>query len=107
MTEPTRSSHEQEAGIPLSAGHSTRIPMIALGMSLGLFLTITFVLCVGFDLIFPGLAMYQTWLKLLPGFTWLSFPSFLLGLVESFAYGWYIALIFAPLFNYFAGRTMR
>jgi len=47
--------------------------------------------------------MYQTWLRLLPGFTWLTWPSFLLGLIESFAYGWYIALIFGPLFNLFAG----
>lgn len=107
MTEATRSLRTKEAGIPLSAGHLPRIPVIALGMSLGLFLAISFVLCVGFDLIFPGLVMYHAWLKLLPGFTWLSFPSFLLGLVESFAYGWYIALIFAPLFNYFAARAVR
>ena len=28
----------------------------------------------------------------------------LLGLVESFAYGWYIAVIFVPAFNFFSGR---
>ncbi len=72
-----------------------------LGMSLGVFLAITYALCVVFDLMFPGQAMYQTWLRLLPGFTWLTWPSFFLGLVEAFAYGWYIALIFAPLFNLF------
>ncbi len=70
-------------------------------MSLGSFLSITFALCVGFDLIFPGQAMYGTWLRLLPGFTWLSWQSFLLGLAESFAYGWYVALVFAPLYNLF------
>ena len=90
------------AGAPLPMIQAARIPVIALGMSLGLFLAITFVLCVGFDLLFPGQAMYQTWLRLLPGFTWLTWPSFLLGLVESFAYGWYVALIFGPLFNFFA-----
>ena len=79
-----------------------RVPIVALGMSLGLFFAITFVLCVGFDLLFPGMAMYEAWMKLLPGFTWLTWPSFLLGLVESFGYGWYVALIFGPLFNYFA-----
>ena len=51
----------------------------------------------GFDLLFPGQAMYQTWLRLLPGFTWLTWPSFFLGLVESFAYGWYVALVFGLL----------
>lgn len=86
------------------ANGAVRIPVFALGMSLGLFLAITFVVCVAFDLLFPGMAMNETWLRLLPGFTWLSWPSFLLGLVESFAYGWYVALIFGPLFNLFAAR---
>ena len=76
-------------------------------MSLGIFLAVTFVLCVLFDLWFPEAAMYETWLKLLPGFTWLTWPSFFLGLAESFAYGWYIALIFGPLFNLFASRFNR
>lgn len=92
------------AGTPLAASSAPRLPVIALGMSLGLFIAITYVLCVGFDLLFPGMAMYETWLRLLPGFTWISWSSFLLGLVESFAYGWYIALVFAPLFNFFAAR---
>jgi Cu+-exporting ATPase len=43
--------------------------------------------------------MHEAWLRLLPGFTWLSWGSFGVGLSESFAYGWYIALIFAPLYN--------
>lgn len=86
---------------------SPRIPVFAFGMSLGIFLVITYTLCVGFDLMFPGQAMYQTWLRLLPGFTWLSWQSFLLGFVESFAYGWYVALIFAPLFNVLARRWNR
>lgn len=81
-----------------------RLPVAALGMSLGLLLAVTFVLCVAYGLIFPGGAMYPAWQALLPGFIWLSWPSFLLGLVESFAYGWYIALVFAPLFNFFTGR---
>ena len=41
------------------------------------------------------------------GFTLLTFPSFLLGLVESFAVGWYVALIFGPLYNFFAIRFSR
>lgn len=91
-------------GLPIQTPQSPRIPVFAFAMSLGLFLAITFTLCVGFDLIFPEQAMYRSWLKLLPGFTWLNWPSFLLGLVESFAYGWYVALIFAPLFNFFSRR---
>tara|TARA_R110002167_G_scaffold66983_1_gene189362 strand:- start:2669 stop:3007 length:339 start_codon:yes stop_codon:yes gene_type:complete len=94
-------------GTVLPVQATLRIPVIALGTSLGLFLAITFTLCVLFDLLFPGQAMYQGWLQLLPGFTWLSWPSFLLGLVESFAYGWYIALIFGPLYNFFAARSAK
>ena len=84
-----------------------RIPVVGLGMSLGLFLAITFVLCVVWGLILPGAAMYPSWQALLPGFIWLSWQSFLLGLAESFAYGWYVALIFAPLFNFFSERQQR
>jgi len=81
-----------------------QLPVAALGMALGLFLAITFSLCVVFDLIFPGQAMYQSWLRLFPGFTWLSWPSFVLGLAEAFGYGWFVALIFAPIFNVFSRR---
>ncbi len=91
-------------GTPLPGQAMRRIPVFALGMSLGLFLSVTYVFCVGFDLLFPQWAMYGIWLKLLPGFTWLTWQSFLLGLVETFAYGWYVALVFAPLYNLFATR---
>lgn len=71
------------------------------GLSLGSFLSITYTLCIIYDLIFPGLSMYQSWLRLLPGFEWLTWKSFLLGLIESFFYGIYAALIFVPLYNFF------
>lgn len=71
------------------------------GLSLGSFLAITYTLCIIFDLIFPGMSMYQTWLRLLPGFQWLTWGSFFLGLIESFLYGIYTALIFVPLYNFF------
>lgn len=72
------------------------------GLSLGSFFAITYTLCIIFDLIFPGMSMYQTWLRLLPGFKWLTWGSFFLGLVESFLYGIYTALIFVPLYNFFS-----
>lgn len=101
---PTDHPRHPKAGVRLPVSGSARIPVFALGTSLGLFLAITYVLCVGFDLLFPAQAMYPVWSRLLPGFTWLSWPSFFLGLVESFAYGWYVALVFGPLYNFFAGR---
>ena len=89
------------SGTPLPVRSIPRIPVVALGMSLGSFLALTFVLCVLFDLWFPALAMNSVWVPLLPGFTWISWASFLLGLIEAFAYGWYVALVFGPLYNFF------
>lgn len=107
MADLTLEEGKRDFGVPIVRAYPPRIPVVAFGTSLGIFLAVTFALCVAFDLIFPGMAMYETWLKLLPGFTWLSWQSFLLGLVESFAYGWYVALVFAPLFNFFSARMAR
>ncbi len=98
----TAHPHELSSDTHHRARESGRISIPALGTSLGLFFAITFTLCVLFDLWVPSMAMNSLWAPLLPGFTWISWSSFLLGLVETFAYGWYIALIFAPLYNYFS-----
>jgi hypothetical protein len=83
------------------------LSLVAFGHATSLFLAITFVLCVGFDLVFPQMAMYRSWQALLPGFTWISWSSFLLGLVESYGYGWYAALIWVPLYNVLSARAAR
>lgn len=88
-----------------SARRAALIPVVPLGMSLGLFLGISYLACIVLYLIAPGMASGHAVLVLfLPGFKLLSWPSFFLGLVESFGYGWYIALIFGPLYNFFAAR---
>jgi 2TM family of unknown function (DUF5676) len=90
----------------IAADAYRRIPIFALGMGLSLFFVVSYVLCVLGYLLIPGLPVEHWALSIfLPGFTLLSFPSFLLGLFESFAWGWYIALVFAPIYNYFAGRA--
>lgn len=104
MNEASHNVGTPRFGTELPVSRPVRLPVLALGMSLGTFLAITYVLCVVFDLLFPSHAMYETWLRLLPGFTWLTVPSFFLGLLESFAYGWYIALVFAPIFNFCVSR---
>ena len=48
--------------------------------------------------------MYETWAGLLPGFVWLTPAGFVIGLIETFLYGWYVALIFGGLFNAIANR---
>ena len=81
------------------------LSLVAIGHATSLLLAVTFTLCVAFDLLFPDYAMFEVWRKLLPGFEWLSWKSFLLGLVESYAYGWYVALIWVPIYNVFARRS--
>ena len=83
------------------------LSLTGFGHATSLFLAISFTACVVFDLAFPGHAMYQAWRALLPGFSWISWSSFLLGLVESYGYGWFVALIWVPLYNVFASRGQR
>ena len=86
------------------AGHRAGLPIVALGWALSLFLAITYLVCVAFDLLFPEYAMYATWSGLLPGFVWLTPTGFAIGLVESFLYGWYAALVFGGLYNALTAR---
>ncbi len=73
-------------------------------LSLGVFLVAIYVLCVIFDLLLPAYAMNSAWSPLLPGFTWLTLSSFLLGLAESFVWGLLLGVIFVPIYNYFVDR---
>jgi hypothetical protein len=82
-----------------------KISLFAFGHATSLFIAITFLICVAFDLVFPNHAMYEVWLKLLPGFTWITWKSFFLGLIEAYLYGWFIALIWVPLYNFFGNKT--
>ncbi|MCW8955980.1 MAG: DUF5676 family membrane protein [Gammaproteobacteria bacterium] len=83
---------------------NSRMSLMAVGHATSLLLMISFILCVGFDFLFPEHAMYQAWQKLLPGFVWISWKSFLLGVIEAYGYGWYIALVWVPLYNFFVSR---
>ncbi len=77
-----------------------RLSIWRIGLVLGLFLVISYTLCVGYGLLVPEeFRMHTAWQALLPGFTWLSPVSFLIGLVESFTYGFYISVIFVPIYN--------
>ena len=82
------------------------IPVVALGLALSLIFAISFGLCVLSYLVAPTWPISHAMLAMmLPGFVMLSLPSFILGLLESIVWGWYIALIFGPLYNFLAART--
>jgi hypothetical protein len=82
------------------------LSLSGVGHATSVFLAISFAVCVVGDLVMPAYEMHSAWERLLPGFTWISWGSFLLGLAESYAYGWYIALIWVPLYNVIVGRRI-
>jgi len=74
----------------------------ALRHALSLLLAISFVLCMLWGLASPmSLHMHRAWEQMLPGFHMGSPIGMLIGLVEAYLYGWYIAVIFVPLYNFF------
>ena len=88
------------------SNRSAHIPVFAFGMAMSLFFVISYVLCVLAYQVLPDLAAQHAILALLlPWFKLLSWGSFLVGAVESFAYGWYVALVFGSLYNFFAARN--
>ena len=96
-------AHEQADIVSAPAALSLAV----VGWSLSLFLVISYVLCVLYGLLVPSYPMHPAWSAFLPGFVWLSWSSFALGLIEVFAYGWYAAVVFVPLYNAFAKRLRR
>jgi hypothetical protein len=82
-----------------------RLRIKPIGWALGLLLAITFVLDVIGGLLFPNFwTMYKAWELVLPGFTWLNWGTFIYGVIASFVAGWYIAIVFGLLYNYFVAR---
>ncbi len=75
------------------------------GLSLSVLFAVTYVFCVFWDLVLPGWAMYEVWQRLFPGFSW-SAVGLLIGLVETVFYGFYVAVIFVPVYNYLHRREM-
>ncbi len=74
-------------------------------LALGLFASVSFVFCVLYGLVTPqGLHMHAFLEHVLPAFKWLTWWSFLLGLVESFLFGIYAGLVFCPIYNFLHRR---
>jgi hypothetical protein len=90
------------------SGEEAPIPIVTLGLSLSLFFVISYVICIAGYLLAPGLPVQHAALSIfLPGFELLTWKSYFLGLVESFVWGWYIALVFGALYNFLSRRIAR
>jgi len=84
------------------------IPIITLGQALGAFFIVSYTICIVGYLLFPGLPVKHEFLEIfLPGFTLLTWHTFFLGLIESFVWGWYIAIVFGAIYNFFLRRAAR
>jgi 2TM family of unknown function (DUF5676) len=70
-------------------------------LSLGLWAAVSFVICVAWGLVTPSALHMHAFLELiLPGFKWLTWWGFLAGLLESFALGLYVGLVYVPIYNF-------
>jgi len=80
----------------------------SLALSLGIFFSLSFVLCVAYGLLAPAqFHMHSLLQSVLPGFTWLGIGSFILGLVESFAWGLYVGFVFGPVYNFVSNKNNK
>lgn len=81
------------------------LPFQPIAWALAVFAAVVFALDMLFGALFPnGWVMQKAWELVLPGFTFISWGAFFLGLVESFIGGFLTAVIFVPIWNYFAAR---
>jgi hypothetical protein len=82
------------------------LPILTFGSALSSFFIISYTICILGYLFLPGLPVDHAALAIfLPGFTLLTWHTYFLGLAESFAWGWYIALVFGALYNFFVWRA--
>jgi len=73
--------------------------------SLGLAAAFSFVICVLWGLIMPeALHMHAFLEQVLPAFKWLTWWGFVLGLIESFLWGFYAGIIYVPIYNFLLRR---
>lgn len=71
------------------------LSLTRLSMLLAAFLGAIYTLCVLYGLAVPeNYRMYSVWEGLLPGFQWLSWGSFFIGLGEALAYGVFFAALY-------------
>lgn len=76
--------------------------------SLALFGAVTFLVCILYGLIVPEpLHMTPFLEQVLPGFRWLTFGGFVIGLAESFLYGAYAGALFTAIYNWIWKRSAQ
>lgn len=86
-----------------SALHRTGVAIVPLGLSLSIFMAVSFLLCAlgGF---LPGLENLHFLGALYPSLDWTSPALIAAGTAWAFACGWYVAVFCGLLYNTFSAR---
>jgi hypothetical protein len=73
--------------------------------ALGLTSVVLYLLCLAYGATNPASGHMSEFLKLaLPGFEWLTWTGFLIGLIKSFLYGALGGLVYVPIYNWIGER---
>lgn len=92
----------------LMRGTQARLAIGVVGITISSFFLITYVVCVAGYILLPGIPITHSALALfLPGFTHLDWNTIFMGLAGSILWGWYIAIVFCPLYNFYARQGRR
>ena len=76
--------------------------------ALGFFLLFSYLVCLAYGIVSPASLHMAQFLEIfLPGFKWLTFWGFIIGLVESFLDGVYVGLVYTPTYNFFHSKWVR
>jgi uncharacterized sodium:solute symporter family permease YidK len=85
------------------AGPRPAIALIPFGLSLSIFLAIAFLLCSVAEIL-PWLQDFHFLKALYPDIDWTRPEMVVAGVVWAFLTGWFIALGFGSLYNFFSAR---
>jgi hypothetical protein len=84
-----------------------RLNLKIVSITFALALVFSYLLCIAGDLLF-GWTMYETWMPLLPAFTWpLTTSGFVIGLLWLVGYGVYGAALLVLPYNYLYRRSLQ
>ncbi len=82
-----------------------RLPFLPIAWTLAFFTAVVFALDNLVAALLPNWwVMQRAWELVLPDFAFGTWGGFFIGLVESFAGGFFTAVLFVPIYNFFVGR---
>ena len=89
---------------PAHAKSRPAIALVPFGFALSIFLAVSFLLCAVADVI-PWFQDFHFLKALYPYVDWANPTMIAVGAIWAFLSGWYVALVFGSLYNFFAGRA--